>query len=93
MRIEIVRPTSQLERDIWKFSLSVDYGLSCIFLDRFSHETKRSTRCKKWTPVFHWEWADRRNNNVPRPVIPADVEAEVRKLLKDFIMTLPIRGE
>ncbi len=90
MRIEIIRADGDLKREVWTFNLSIDYARPCIYFEEYSFQTRETTRYKKWITHTHWERLDRRLNNVDNPVLPPDVEAEMRFRYQKGIMTLPI---
>ncbi len=90
MRIVITRPDGDLKREIWTFSLRVEYSTPCICFEEFSFQTRLSTRHKKWTNQTHWQRIDPKKNTISCPNIPADVEAELRIRYQAMIAELPI---
>ena len=91
MNIEIIRHSGDLGREVWGFNLSVGYSQSCIYFDSYSFQTKETTRHRKWVKQTHWGRLDQRSSNIERPILPSDIEAEVRNGYQDFIMTLPVK--
>jgi hypothetical protein len=91
MRIEIIRPDGDLKREIWAFTLSVDYSRPCIYFDHYSFQTRESTRKRIWHKETYWDRLNTRESNIPYAVIPHEVDAEMRIRYRDYIATLPIR--
>lgn len=91
-RIEIIRHHGDLKREVWGFDLNIEVSSSCIYFDYYSFQIKESTRHRKWGAQTHWERLMSRNNNIDRPTIPPDVEAEMRSHYQEYIKSIPIRS-
>lgn len=89
--MEIIQFDGDLTREVWTFSLNVSYALPCIYFDNYSFQTKETVRHKKWIRQSHWSRLDHRSNNIDRPLVPTDVEAQMRKRFQEYILTLPIK--
>jgi hypothetical protein len=89
-QVEVTRMNGDLKREVWNFTLSIDYGRSRIWFDSYSFQTKETSRKRRWIKQTHWDRLDRRNNNIETPSIPSDVEAEMRAQFQQYILTLPI---
>lgn len=70
--IAVVRGTD-LAREVWSAEIRIDYGGVSIRLMGWARES-RSTRRHKWRPVAKWQPYISR---MPKPALPADVEAEI----------------
>jgi len=92
MNIEIVRPNGDLKREVWSFGIGLDFHPPCIILARYSFQTKETKR-HKWRAETHWERYDRRNNNIPFPPIPLDVDKEIHARYQEYIATLPVQSQ
>lgn len=90
MRIEIVSPDGDLKREVWTFTLSTSWASSCIYFDSYSFQTRESSRHKKWIKQTHWTRFDRRDNNIENPLIPPDVETQMREGFSNKVKELPI---
>lgn len=51
MRIEVTHDITKLERNVYIFWINTDSNRINIHLDVFRHETKESTRKKKWNAL------------------------------------------
>jgi len=91
VNIEIIDYHGDLKREVWRFGLSVGYASSCIYFDGYSFQEKESTRHRNWIEQTHWGRLDRRSNNIDRPVLPDNIEVEMRKRYQEYILTLPIK--
>jgi len=93
MRLEIIRPNGDLEREVWQFNLNLGLtGSPCIYLQYYSFQT-RGTKRHKWVEQTHWQKIDRRYNNISDPPLPPDVEDEMRKRYQEYILTLHVIKE
>ena len=91
MNVDIIRNSGDLKREVWKFSLIVDWNSSCIYFEAYSLQVEESSRHRKWKKQTHWERTMRRDSNIENPPLPSDVEAEMRTHYQECIKTLPIR--
>jgi hypothetical protein len=85
MRIDIIRPSGDLERQRWCFCVHESYGKWSIDLDTYAHEFRESKRHRTWTapngafhrtrPAYHWV-----DSRIPGSEVslPDDVLAEVK---------------
>ena len=90
MNIEVIRPSGDLKREVWQFSLFVDFARSGIYFNYYSFQTKETTKHRNWTQQTHWTRLDRRSNNIPKPPLPSDVEKELRQTIADNFKEVPI---
>jgi hypothetical protein len=92
MRVEVIRPDGDTKREIWHFSLCIDIGgRDHIYFDRYSFQTKGSTRHRIWKTQRVWDRLDHRGSDIEAAPLPKDVETEVRSKLSEFVATLPIK--
>ncbi len=92
MNIAILRTHGELKRELWEFGIGLDFHPPCIYLARYTFQIRESTRHRKWIMETHWERFDKRNNNIPIPPIPLDVDKEVHAKYQEYINTLPIQS-
>ena len=90
MRINILRPHGELKQELWEFDIGLNLHPPCIYLSRYTFQTRATTRHRKWRMETHWERFGRRNNNIPFPPIPLDVDKEVHAKYQEYINSLPI---
>ena len=89
--LEIIRPDGDLKREVWRFNLFLPYGGNkCICFNSYAFQTRETTRHRKWISQTKWNRTMRRENTIPQPPLPDDVEAEVRKTFANRVSSLPI---
>ena len=87
MRMEIIRPSGDLKREVWDFSLISDWTERAnIYFEAYSFQTKETTRQRTWRKQTHWTRHNRRENNITNPPLPPDVEAEMRSRYQEYIL-------
>ena len=91
MKIEITRG-DKLNQEKWSFSIRIDYGSSCIYLDDYSQEHKDNLRQRVWRIDERWNRLDHRSSRIKNPPLPEDVKAELYTRTKELVKTLPIKA-
>ena len=89
MHIEVIKPKGDLERERWRFYLSIDYRTTLSF-DTFIFETKESTRHRKWERQSYYDRTMRRESTIDRPEIPQDVLDTVKSEITQVINGLEV---
>lgn len=92
MRIEIIRPDGDLKREVWSFTLYVNYSQSCIYFNSYYFQTKESKRKRNWTNQSYWTKFFSRESNIPCPNIPQDIQEEIHNKYAEYVKTLPIKS-
>ena len=88
----IIRQHGDLTREVWRFSLNIGVGYSCVWFDGFLFQTKESKH-HTWKTQSHWGRLMQRDNTIKdRPLLPPDIEAEMRAYYQEYILALPIDG-
>lgn len=92
MNLEVIRPDGDLKRERWRFFLQVDFShYSCIYLDDYAFQTKRTTRCRIWDTETHWNRTNCQFSNIPEAPLSLDVEAEARERFANLVKLMPIK--
>ena len=98
MKVRVERMDEDgLARVRWCFELVSDWGRKDLFIEEFHKEHRETTRKKLWTKdLVYLRVGDMRPYRDEQKVasvdvpVPSDVEAEVRRQLVDFVMSVPI---
>lgn len=92
MRIDIIRQSDELKREVWSFSLRVEVYTPELRLDSYTVQTRRTKRCRTWDIKDRWGNIDRREDTLPTPPpIPEDVKTELYARLREEVAKLPIK--
>ncbi len=87
MRVTITRG-DDLAREVWVFVLSSDRSASVFRLSDYRRE-ERKTKRHAWRASVEWcSW--RRSSRDANPLVPPDVEAEMREAMAVALAALPL---
>ncbi len=87
---EVILKISDLQRERWVFDLEVAYSVH-LYFDSFVYETRETTR-QKWVIKGCWYRLNQRQCTTTCPIIPLNVQAEVKKRFADHIAALLFTG-
>ncbi len=90
MNIEVIIPIGDLQREVWRFSLMVSYN-AVIYFNSFHFQGRETKRCA-WRNQAWWLRLDNRGNTIPRPEMPEDVIADMRRQITEKINEVKIDG-
>jgi hypothetical protein len=93
MYVRVENLNTGLTREIWEFSLMLDSLKFTIYFDAFYYQTRKSTKHRIWKNQSRWERLNHRENNIERPIIPAEIIEKAKQMYINNLQKTEIEKE